>query len=69
MTNPQGSHQTVRIWDRNGVVAASLQIGQFPPNDVTGIVKDGGMLVLTTTLVENGKPDLGGHFAHTTIRR
>ena len=56
MTNPTGSHQTVRIGDKNGIVAASLQIEQFPPNDVTGIIKDGHLLVLTTTLLENGRP-------------
>jgi hypothetical protein len=56
MTNPQGSEQTVRIWDKNGSVGASLQIGKFPPNDITGILKDGDVLVLTTTLRENGAP-------------
>jgi hypothetical protein len=56
MTNPEGSEQTVRIWDKDGVVAASLQIGKFPPNDISGIFKDGDMLVLTTTLRENGAP-------------
>jgi hypothetical protein len=56
MTNPQGSEQTVRIWDKNGGVGASLQIGKFPPNDITGILKDGDVLVLTTTLRENGAP-------------
>ena len=56
MTNPQGSEQTVRIWDKNGVVGASLQVGKFAPNDFTGILKDGDVLVLTTTLRENGAP-------------
>ena len=56
MTNPQGSQQTVRLWDNDGVIAASLQIGKFPPNEITGIVKDGAVLVLTTTVRENGKP-------------
>jgi len=56
MTNPQGSEQTVRIWDKNGVLAASLQIEKFPPNDITGTLKDGDVLVLTTTLRENGAP-------------
>jgi hypothetical protein len=56
MTNPQGSQQTVRLWDENGVVAASFQIGKFPSNKITGIVKDGDVLVLTTTVRENGKP-------------
>jgi len=38
MTDPpafKGTH-TVRVWDKNGVVAASVQNGNFPPNDVTG---------------------------------
>ena len=62
MTNPAGSEQTVRIWDKNGVVVASVQVGKFPPTDVTGIVKDGDMLVLTIShqarpaLLENGAP-------------
>ena len=56
MTNPQGFEQTVRIWDKSGVVGASLQIGKFPPNDITGILKDSDVLVLTTTLRENGAP-------------
>src|SRR4029453_3060805 len=62
MTNPAGSEQTVKIWDKNGIVAASVQVGKFPPTDVTGIVKDGDMLVLTVShdarpgLVENGAP-------------
>ncbi len=56
MTNPAGSEQTVRIVDKNGVAAASLQIGKFPPVEITGIFKDGDVLVLTTTLRENGAP-------------
>jgi hypothetical protein len=56
MTNPPNSQQTVRIWNKNGVVGASLQIGTQPPNDITGILKDGDVLVLTTTLRENGAP-------------
>jgi len=64
MTEPaafKGTH-TVRIWDNNGVVAASLQTGEFPPHNVTGIVKDGNMLVLTISheaqpaMLENGAP-------------
>ena len=51
-----GTNETVRIWDKNGTVAASLQVGKFPPNDVTGILKDGDLLVMTTTLRENGQP-------------
>jgi hypothetical protein len=51
-----GTNETIRIWNRNGTVAASLQVGKFPANDVTGILKDGNLLVLTTTLRENGRP-------------
>jgi hypothetical protein len=56
MTNPPDSQQTVKIWNKNGVVGASLQIGKFPPNEITGILKDGDVLVLTTAVRENGAP-------------
>jgi hypothetical protein len=56
MSNPQGSAQTVRIVEKNGALSASLQIDKFPPNDITGILRDGDVLVLTTTLRENGAP-------------
>jgi hypothetical protein len=56
MTNPPNSQQTVRIWEKNGTVAASLQVGKFPPNEITGMLKDGDLLVLTTTVRENGVP-------------
>jgi len=56
MTNPPNSEQTITISDKNGVVAASVQVGKFPPNEVTGILKDGDVLLLTTTLRENGAP-------------
>ena len=56
MTNPAGAQETVKIWDNNGVAAASVQLGKFPPTDVTGMVKDAEMLVLTATRRENGKP-------------
>ena len=56
MTNPPNSQQTVKIWDKSGVVGASLQIGKFAANDITGIFKDGDVLVLTTMLRENGAP-------------
>jgi hypothetical protein len=65
MTEPEafkGSQQTIRVWDKNGVVAASVQIGKFPPTDVTGVLKDGDILVLTVSheaqpgLLENGAP-------------
>lgn len=65
MTEPdemKGSSQTVRIWDNNGVLAASVQTGQSPPNEVSGTLKDGDMLVLTIShaaerpMLENGAP-------------
>jgi hypothetical protein len=56
MTNPDGTVETVRIWDKNGVAAASVQAGKFPPIEVKGIFKDGEMLVLTASRFENGKP-------------
>ena len=59
MTDPPelaGSKETVRVMEKNGTVAATVQVGQFPPNNVTGILKDGDLLVLTTTLRENGRP-------------
>ena len=57
MTNPQGAHETVRIWDENGVVKASVQAERFPAIVATGIMKDGEVLVLTLIRFENGKPD------------
>jgi hypothetical protein len=65
MTEPahfKGSAQIVRIWDQNGRVAASVQIGKFPAVNVTGIHRDGDMLVLTVrhdaqpAIMENGVP-------------
>jgi hypothetical protein len=56
MTDPLGAHETVRIWDKGGVVAASVQSEQSPPINITGMVKDGPTLVLTTTRFENGQP-------------
>ena len=35
---------------------ASVQAGRFPPVEVSGILKDGDMLVLTATRFENGRP-------------
>ena len=65
MTEPvhfKGSQQIVRIWDESGRTAASVQIGKFPVNNVTGVHRDGDMLVLTISLdaqrpiMENGVP-------------
>ena len=50
MTEPphfKGSVQTVRIWEQDGRVAATLQVGKFPANNVTGMLRDSDMLVLT----------------------
>jgi hypothetical protein len=63
MTEPahfKGTQQTVRIWDQDGRVAASVQVGKFPPITVTGMYRDGDMLVLTIShdaqpaMMENG---------------
>jgi hypothetical protein len=56
MTNPEGARETVRISDQNGFVAATVQLGKFPPTPATGLLKDGDMLVLTGTRLENGQP-------------
>lgn len=56
MTNPEGAQETIRISNKNGTVAASVQSGRFPPIDASGILKDGDMLVLTVSRFENGKP-------------
>jgi hypothetical protein len=56
MTNPAGAQETVKIFEKDGIVAASVQLGKFPPSEVTGIVKDGDMLVFSTTRRENGQP-------------
>jgi uncharacterized DUF497 family protein len=56
MTEPRNSEQTVKVWDNDGKAAASLQIGKFPPNEATGIFKDGDVLIVTTSVRENGEP-------------
>ena len=53
MTAPphfKGSMQTVRIWEQDGRVAASVQVGKFPANNVTGMDRDSDMLVFTISL-------------------
>jgi hypothetical protein len=66
MTEPavfKGTH-TIRVWDNNGNVAASLQTNpNFPAIEATGIYRDGNMLVLTLShdakphpMQENGTP-------------
>ena len=65
MTEPEafkGSQQTLRVWEKDGIVTASLQVGKFPPHTVSGIHADGDMLVLTVShaaqpaMLENGAP-------------
>jgi hypothetical protein len=56
MVNPAGALETVRIWDDKGVARASVQSGRFPALNVSGIMKDADMLILTLTRYENGKP-------------
>jgi hypothetical protein len=57
MTNPAGSQETVRIWiDKGGGARASVQAGRFPAANVSGIMKDGDMLILSLSRFENGKP-------------
>jgi hypothetical protein len=66
MTEPpafKGTH-TIRVWDTNGAVAASLQTGpNAPVIEATGLHVDGNMLVLTIShqarpqpMLENGAP-------------
>ena len=66
MTEPavfKGTH-TIRVFERNGSVVASIQTHpNFPAIDATGISKDGNMLVLTISheakphpMQENGMP-------------
>jgi hypothetical protein len=56
MTNPQGAQETVKIWDKGGTAAATVQAGRFPPLHAAGILYDGDVLLLTLTRFENGKP-------------
>ncbi len=66
MTAPdamKGTQVTVRIWDRNGSVAASIQTRQEGvANEATGVLLDGDMLIFTIghhgkpPMLENGAP-------------
>lgn len=56
MEIPAGAQETVRVWDKDGKVAASVQAGRFPPLDVPNITKDGDSLVLKVQRFENGQP-------------
>lgn len=58
--------QTLRIWDVNGAIDASIQSVTLRPMPVTGILKDGDMLVLTTNrnapwAMRKRRTDLVGH--------
>lgn len=66
MTEPAAfkATHTVRIWEKSGAVAASLQTNpNFPAIEATSIQRDGNMLILTIShaatpgpLMENGAP-------------
>ena len=56
MTNPEGARETVRIWEENGAVKASVQSGRFPAQPVGALMKDGDLLVLSLSRFENGAP-------------
>jgi hypothetical protein len=56
MGEPLGAHETVKIWDNDGVLAASIQSEQSPRITVTGMLQEGNVLWLTTTRVEHGQP-------------
>jgi hypothetical protein len=46
----------VRIWDKDGIVAATVQAEQQFAQTVSRIFKDGDMLLLTLTRFEDGEP-------------
>ena len=58
----KGAIQTVRVWNENGRIAASFQVGKFPARNGTGMYRDGDMLIITVSLdaepalLENGVP-------------
>jgi hypothetical protein len=56
MTEPLGAQETVRIIDKGGRIVATVQAQQFPPIEVSGVVKVGENLILRATRFENGKP-------------
>ena len=56
MTNPEGTTETVKVWDNNGTIAASVQAGKFPLIQASGVFRDRDMLLLTANRFENGKP-------------
>ncbi len=56
MTEPLGAQETVRIIDKGGRIVATVQAQQFPPIEVSDVVKVGENLILRATRSENGKP-------------
>jgi len=56
MTQPKGAQETVRIMDKGGRIAATVQAQQFPPIEVSDVAKIGENLILGATRFENGKP-------------
>jgi hypothetical protein len=64
MTEPPEfkSTQVLRIWNRDGALAATVQPGKGPALEMAGIIKDRNMLVLTLSneaqrsFLENGAP-------------
>jgi hypothetical protein len=56
MTEPKGAQETVRITDKVGQIAATVQAQQFPPIEVSDVAKIGENLILRATRFENGKP-------------
>jgi hypothetical protein len=65
MTDPpemRGAHQTIRIWEDHGVLAASVQIGRFPALQASSVYLDGDMLMVVVShaaqkeMIENGVP-------------
>lgn len=61
-TEAMTARQTVKIWERDGALAASVGGDKSPATEVTGVVKDGNMVVLTISrdgprpVLENGLP-------------
>lgn len=65
MTDPpemKGARQTIRIWEDQGVLAASVQIGRFPALRASSVYLDGDMLMVVVShaaqrqMIENGVP-------------
>ena len=56
MAEPEGAQETVRIMDKGGMIAATVQAQQFPPIEVSDVAKIGENLILRATRFENGQP-------------